>query len=175
MRKTDGFTMASAAAALLMAAPAMAGFDPSTAESDDPVRIAICENVHDAGQSACKGFGNDAGAGNNSCSGAGFVAISSGNDNFSSVLCEAVLGGNLAANATATEDNTLAELDGVHITYCNDVFTCAGLSACKGNGNPAGPGVNTCHAIGFVGVYTGDASLSDALCEKLGGTILSSL
>lgn len=174
MRKTDGFTMASAAAALLMTAPAMAAFDPATAESDDPVRIAICENVHDAGQSACKGFGNDAGAGNNSCSGVGFVAISSGNDNFSSVLCQ-VLGGNAVGTVAAAEDNKLAELDGVQITYCNDVFTCAGLSACKGNGNPEGPGVNTCHGIGFVGVYSGDASLSDSLCEKLGGTILSSL
>lgn len=174
MKKTDGFTMASAAAALLMAAPSMAAFDAASSNPDDPVRISVCQNVHGAGQSACKGFGNDAGAGNNSCSGAGFVAISSGNDNFSSVLCQ-VLGGTHAEAVAAPEDNQLAALEGVEITYCNDVFTCAGLSACKGNGNPEGPGVNTCHGIGFVGVYTGEASLSDALCEKLGGTILSSL
>jgi hypothetical protein len=55
------------------------------------------------------------------------------------------------------------------------LFTCAGLIACNGNSNAACAGKNSCHGIGFVGVYSGSEELSNALCEKLGGSALSSL
>jgi hypothetical protein len=171
MKKTDGFTLASAAAALLMSGSSMAAFDVSHSNADDPVKISVCQNAHGAGQSACKGFGNDAGAGSNSCGGAGFVAISSGNENFSAALCQ-FAGGSEVASITATPDTSLDD-DAVKVAYCNDVFTCAGLSACKGNANAACAGQNSCHGIGFVGVYSGDQALSNELCEKLGGSVVS--
>lgn len=173
MNRTDGFTLASAAAALLMSGSGMAAFDTANKDPDAPVKISLCQSVHAAGQSACKGLGNDAGAGQNTCGGVGFVAVSTGNANFSAAMCQ-VMGGSEAESMTAMPDTELGG-EAVQVAYCNDVFTCAGLSACKGNDNPNGAGQNTCHGIGFVGVYTGDKALSDSLCEKLGGTVLSSL
>lgn len=173
MKKTDGFTLASAAAALMMSGSGMAAFDVESKNPDAPIKISLCQSVHAAGQSACKGLGNEAGAGANSCGGVGFVAVSTGNANFSAAMCQ-VMGGSEVANLTASPETTLAE-EAVHVAYCNDVFTCAGLSACKGNANASCAGQNTCHGIGFVGVYTGDKALSESLCEKLGGTVLSSL
>ena len=171
MKKIDGYTLASAAAALLMSGSGMAAFDVSHNNADDPVKISVCQNAHGAGQSACKGFGNDAGAGSNSCSGAGFVAISSGNENFSAALCQ-FIGGTEVSSITATPETSLSD-DAVKVAYCNDVFTCAGLSACKGNANAACAGQNGCHGIGFVGVYSGDEALSSELCAKLGGSVVS--
>ena len=173
MKKTDGFTLASAAAALMMSGTGMAAFDVDSKNPEAPIKISLCQSIHAAGQSACKGLGNDAGAGANSSSDVGFVAVSTGNANFSAAMCQ-VMGGSEAAQLTAMPDTELAE-EAVYVAYCNDVFTCAGLSACKGNANTNGAGQNTCHGIGFVGVYTGDKALSDSLCEKLGGTVLSSL
>jgi hypothetical protein len=173
MKRTDGFSLATAAAALLMSGSGMAELDVSQTNPDDPIKISVCQNVSGEGQSACKGFGNDAGAGANSCSAVGFVALTSGNGAFSAALCQ-VLGGTQAASLTAKPDFTLGET-AVSVTYCNDVFTCAGLSACKGNSNAACAGKNSCHGIGFVGVYSGSEELSNALCEKLGGSALSSL
>lgn len=153
MKRSDGIKLASAAAALMLAG---CGTDDSTASAEEsaegPVKVSQCEGVEGA---------------------TGLVSISSGNQAFSSVLCQ-VAGG--------TEAGTMSMAAGEHITgtaaeltYCNDVFTCAGLSACKGNDNAACAGQNDCHAIGFVGVYSSDKSLSDSLCEKLGGTVLSSI
>src|SRR5690606_14757418 len=173
MKKTDGFSLATAAAALLMSGSTMAELTADQTNPDDPVKISVCQNVHAAGQSACKGFGNDAGAGKNSCSSSGFVAITTGNANFSAVMCQ-VLGGTEVAQLTAPDGFNFKE-EAVSVAYWNDVFTCAGLSACKGNNNDAGGGKNSCHGIGFVGVYSGNAELSNALCEKLGGNVLSSL
>jgi len=173
MKKTDGFSLATAAAALLMSGSTLAQLDANQTNPDDPVKISVCQNVHAAGQSACKGFGNDAGAGANSCSTAGFVAITTGNAAFSSVMCQ-VLGGTEVTSLTAPEGFNLSD-EAVSVAYCNDVFTCAGLSACKGNNNDAGAGKNSCHGIGFVGVYSGNAELSNSLCEKLGGNVLSSI
>jgi hypothetical protein len=173
MKRTDGFSLATAAAALLMSGSSMATLDVNQTNPDDPIKISVCQNISAEGQSACKGFGNDAGAGANSCSAAGFVAVTSGNGAFSAALCQ-VLGGTQAASLTAKPDFTLGDT-AVSVTYCNDVFTCAGLSACKGNSNAACAGKNSCHGIGFVGVYSGSEELSNALCEKLGGSALSSL
>jgi len=172
MQKTDGISMATAAAALMMAGHVSAGIDVNNNNAEEPVKISVCQDLHGAGQSACNGVGNSAGAGENS-DGSGFVALSSGNDAFSAALCQ-FAGGTEATAATAPAEASLAG-DAVEVTYCNDVFTCAGLSACKGNDNPNGAGQNTCHGIGFVGIYSGEKALSDQLCEKLGGTVLSSL
>lgn len=151
MKKTDGISLATAAAALLMASSSMAVFENLDNNPDNPVKMAVCENVE----------------------GADFVAVTTGNENFSAVMCQ-VLGGAAAKALSAKPDTNLLE-DAVKVAYCNDVFTCAGLSACKGNANAACAGQNTCHGIGFVGVYSNDEGLSQSLCEKLGGTVLSSL
>lgn len=171
MKTTDGFSLATAAAALLMSGASLAELSADQTNPDDPVKISVCQSAHAAGQSACKGFGNAAGAGANSCSGVGFVAITTGNGAFSSAMCQ-VIGGTEAASLTAAAEFTLSD-DAVSVAYCDDVFTCAGLSACKGNNNPAGAGKNSCHGIGFVGIYSGSAELSASLCQKLGGNVLS--
>lgn len=151
VKKSDGFTLATAAAALMMSGSALAAFDSLDNNPDNPVKIAVCQDVESAN----------------------FVAISTGNDNFSSVMCQ-VLGGSQAKALSAKPDTDLGA-DAVKVAYCNDVFTCAGLSACKGNANASCAGQNTCHGIGFVGVYSDSEELSASLCEKLGGTVLSSL
>jgi hypothetical protein len=171
MKTTDGFSLATAAAALLMSGSSLAQLSADQTNPDDPVKISVCQNAHAAGQSACKGFGNDAGAGANSCGAMGFVAITTGNSAFSSAMCQ-VVGGTEAASLTAAAEFTLSD-NAVSVAYCNDVFTCAGLSACKGNNNAAGAGKNSCHGIGFIGIYSGSAELSESLCAKLGGTVLS--
>jgi hypothetical protein len=171
MKTTDGFSLATAAAALMMSGASLAELQVNQTNPDDPVKISVCQNAHAAGQSACKGFGNDAGAGANSCAGVGFVAITTGNGAFSSAMCQFV-GGTEVASLTAAAEFSLSD-EAVSVAYCNDVFTCAGLSACKGNNNLAGAGKNSCHGIGFVGVYSGNEELSQSLCAKLGGTVLS--
>lgn len=180
MHKTDGISLASAAAALLMSSamlPAMAA-----ANTDLPVKTSQCQGLTSChGQSACKAFGNTAGPGENSCSAVGFVAISSGHEMLSKSLCERLGGtqvGSLAQAPGAKIGDALVEdaaSNPVQVAYCNDVFTCNGFSACKGNGNDNCAGINTCHGIGFVGISSGDLELSKQLCEKLGGSVLSSL
>ncbi|MEX1198676.1 MAG: hypothetical protein WEB57_12550 [Pseudohongiellaceae bacterium] len=156
MNRSDGIKMASAAALLL------AGFSDETstvaqARTDDgaegPVKVSHCQNVEDTPD--------------------GVATITTGNANFSAVMCQ-VLGGSEASASTARPGHH-PEGAPVAVTWCNDVFTCAGLSACKGNDNAACAGQNDCHGIGFVGVYTKDESYSDILCEKLGGTVLPSI
>ena len=97
MKKTDGFSLATAAAALLMSGSTMAELTADQTNPDDPVKISVCQNVHAAGQSACKGFGNDAGAGKNSCHGIGFLGVYTGNAELSNALCEK-LGGNVLSS-----------------------------------------------------------------------------
>ncbi len=150
--KSEGWKLASAAAALLMSGTAAASaFDSLDNNPDQPVKVSVCQDVPDTA----------------------FAAVSTGNENFSSVMCQ-VMGGTQAKALTAAAGTDLAS-DAVQVTYCNDVFTCAGLSACKGNANSNCAGQNTCHGIGFVGVYSDSKDISDSLCEKLGGTVLSSL
>ena len=154
-KMSDGFKLATAAAALLMTGSAVAAFDSLENNPDNPVKISVCQDIQNDGKAA------------------GFVAVSTGNENFSAVMCQ-VLGGTQAKALTAAPASDLAA-DAVKVAYCNDVFTCAGLSACKGNANASCAGQNTCHGIGFVGVYSSDEALSESLCAKLGGTVLSSL
>lgn len=155
MNRSDGIKMASAAALLLAgcsdetSSAAQTGAD----NGEGPVKVSHCQDVENAPD--------------------GVATITTGNANFSAVMCQ-VLGGTEATAATAAPG---AQPDGAPaaVTYCNDVFTCAGLSACAGNDNAACAGQNDCHGIGFVGVYSAEKSVSDSLCEKLGGTVLSSI
>jgi hypothetical protein len=155
MNRSDGIKMASAAALLL------AGCSDDTSSvalaqagaEEGPVKVSHCQNVSDIPD--------------------GMASISTGNANFSAVMCQ-VLGGSEASASTAMPGHH-PEGAPVAVTWCNDVFTCAGLSACKGNDNAACAGQNDCHGIGFVGVYSEDESYSDMLCKKLGGTVLSSI
>lgn len=156
MNRSDGIKMASAAALLLAGcsdqAPGVA-LAQANGEEEGPVKVSHCQNVSDVP--------------------GGMAAITTGNANFSAVMCQ-VLGGSEASASTAMPGQH-PEGAPVAVTWCNDVFTCAGLSACKGNDNAACAGQNDCHGIGFVGVYTEDDSYSDILCEKLGGTVLPSI
>ncbi|MGM0631709.1 MAG: hypothetical protein ACQETO_00890 [Pseudomonadota bacterium] len=150
MKRSDGIKMASAAAALL------AGISTGQAATDSdegPVKVSHCQDVENAPD--------------------GIATITTGNANFSAVMCQVLGGSEASASAAAPGEHP----DGAPqaMTHCNDVFTCAGLSACKGNDNAACAGQNDCHGIGFVGVYSAEKSVSDSLCEKLGGTVLSSI
>ena len=172
MRTTDGFKMASSAAALLLASAAMSS-GATTAEVAEPVKISQCQGLTSChGLSACKGFGNEAGAGKNSCSGVGFVSFASGHAMVSKSFCEK-LGGKEVASVSAAP--ATAPLEGVQVAYCNDLFSCNTFSACKGNGNANCAGKNSCHGIGFVAIATGDMTLSEQLCSKLGGNLISAL
>lgn len=154
MNRSDGIKMASAAALLLAGLDGTSGVaQAQTGAEEGAVKVSHCQNVSDIP--------------------GGMATITTGNANFSAVMCQ-VLGGSEASSATALPGHH-PEGAGVAVTWCNDVFTCAGLSACKGNDNAACAGQNDCHGIGFVGVYSEDESYSDMLCEKLGGTVLSSL
>lgn len=176
MNKSDGITLASAAAALMVSSAMLSA--PAVADEASPVKISQCQGLSSCnGQSACKGFGNDKFAGQNSCSGIGFVGISSGHEMLSKSLCERLGGtqvGSLAI-APAAQFGPEESQPAIQVTYCNDVFTCSGFSACKGNANTNCAGKNSCHGIGFVGISSGDLKLSQQLCEKLGGAVLSSL
>ena len=155
MNKSDGITLASAAAALMMSSAMFSA--PAAADETTPVKI-----------SQCQGFVPD---------GEGLVSISSGHEMLSKSLCERLGGtqtGSLAV-AAAAQINPEQSQQPVETAYCNDLFTCNGFSACKGNGNANCAGKNSCHGIGFVGISSADLKLSQQLCEKLGGAVLSSL
>ncbi|MDX1491595.1 MAG: hypothetical protein R3332_09920 [Pseudohongiellaceae bacterium] len=173
MKKLDGMTLASSAAALLMASAGMTGSALAQDMADQPVKVSQCQNLTSCkGQSACKGFGNDAGAGENSCNGIGFVSFASGHAMVSKSFCDKLGGTEVASLSEAPE--TPAK-EGVEVAYCNDLFSCNGFSACKGNGNDNCAGKNSCHGIGFVAISSGDMSVSEQLCSKLGGNIISGL
>lgn len=172
MKTIDGFKLASSAAALLVATAALSA-QATAQDAAEPVKVSQCSGLTScSGESACKGFGNDAGAGKNSCSGVGFVSFSSGHAMVSKSLCDK-LGGTEVASISAAP--AAAVVEGVQVAYCNDLFTCNTFSACKGNGNDNCAGQNTCHGIGFVAVATGSMELSQQLCTKLGGSIISEL
>ena len=105
------------------------------------------------------------------------MAISSGHELLSKSLCERA-GGQQVGAAQVAPGAAIAPAGAAKATelaYCNDLFTCNSFSACKGNSNPNCAGKNTCHGIGFVGISSADLELSKQLCEKLGGSVLSSL
>jgi hypothetical protein len=153
MNKSDGVSLATAAAALLMSS----AFSAPAAVADEPeqtVKVSQCSGLT-----------------------SGLVGISSGHEMLSKSLCER-LGGTQAASVALTPGAKIGPAEtqeAVQIAYCNDVFTCSGFSACKGNNNANCAGKNSCHGIGFVGISSGDLALSKQLCEKLGGAVLSSL
>jgi len=173
-KQHDGVSLATAAAALLVSSAAISPKVVDAAESENtPVKVSLCQGLHGChGESACKGFGNDKGAGENSCGGMGFVSFSSGKAEFSKSLCEKLGGTQVAAKTIKSE---LVTNDAVKLTYCDDVFSCGGYSACKGNGNANCAGKNGCGGEGFVGVSTGKIALSERLCEKLGGSVIKNL
>jgi hypothetical protein len=175
MNTQDGFKLAYSAAALLVASAAMSAGTVAQ-EVAEPVKVSLCQGLTSChGQSACKGYGNAAGAGKNTCAGTGFVSFASGHAMVSKSFCDK-LGGKEVGTASAvaaTPDTNVTE--GVQVAYCNDLFSCNTFSACKGNGNDNGAGKNSCHGIGFVAIASGSMSVSEQLCSKLGGNLISSL
>ena len=172
MNTIDGFKLATSAAALLVASVAISA-GATAEEAAGPVKVSQCQGLTSChGQSACKGFGNDAGAGKNTCSGMGFVSFASGHAMVSKSFCDK-LGGKEVASVSAAP--SAAVVEGVQVAYCNDLFSCNTFSACKGNGNANCAGKNSCHGIGFVAIATGDMKLSEQLCGKLGGNLISEL
>ncbi len=171
MKTTDGFKIASSAAALLVATIAM-NASTQADEVAEPVKISQCQGLSAAGQSACKAFGNTIGAGKNTSAETGFVSFASGHAMVSKSFCDK-LGGTQVGAVSAPPQAPVAE--GVQVAYCNDLFSCNTFSACKGNGNDSCAGQNSCHGIGFVAIATGDMSLSEQLCSKLGGNLISAL
>lgn len=172
MKTSDGIKIASSAAALLMATTALSGA-AQAADVAEPVKVSQCQGLTSCnGQSACKGFGNTAGAGKNSCAGIGFVSFASGHAMVSKSFCDK-LGGKEVG--TVSEAPHAPVVEGVQVAYCNDLFSCNTFSACKGNGNDNCAGQNSCHGIGFVAIATGDMKLSEQLCSKLGGNLISEL
>lgn len=150
MTTTDGFKLATSAAALLLASAALS----ANTQADDvvgPVKISQCEGVSPDGS---------------------IVSFSSGHAMVSKIFCD-TLGGTQLAAISSVAQAPIAE--GVQVAYCNDLFSCNTFSACKGNGNDACAGQNSCHGIGFVAIATGDMSLSEALCSQLGGNLISKL
>lgn len=170
MKTSDGIKIASSAAALLMATTALSGATHA-ADVATPVKISQCQGIAAAGQSACKGFGNTAGAGKNAAD-TGFVSFASGHAMVSKSFCDK-LGGKEVGAISEVPQAPIAE--GVQVAYCNDLFSCNTFSACKGNGNDNCAGKNSCHGIGFVAIATGDMTLSEQLCSKLGGNLISEL
>jgi hypothetical protein len=156
MNKSDGITLASAAAALLMSSAMLSA--PAAADEASPVKVTQCQGLVQSSSEA-------------------IVGISSGHEMLSKSLCERLGGtqvGSLAL-APAAQISPAESEQATEIAYCNDLFTCSGFSACKGNGNANCAGKNSCHGIGFVGISSSDLKLSQQLCEKLGGAVLSSL
>ncbi len=161
MNKSDGITLASAAAALMMTSSLLSAPVAADAAGEvGPVKISQCHGL------VPNSSGSDS-----------LVEISSGHEMLSKSLCERLGGtqtGTLAL-AAATQQNPEEGQQAVQIAYCNDLFSCNGFSACKGNGNSNCAGKNSCHGIGFAGISSSDLKLSQELCEKLGGAVLSSI
>lgn len=150
MKTTDGLKLASSAAALMLAT---AGLSSSTQADGvaEPVKISQCQGVSEDGS---------------------LVSFSSGHAMVSKSFCDK-LGGTQIAAVSSVPQAPVAM--GVQVAYCNDLFSCNTFSACKGNGNESCAGQNSCHGIGFVAIATGDMSLSEQLCGKLGGNLISEL
>lgn len=150
MKKTDGLTLASSAAALLFATAGLS----AGAQADgvaEPVKISQCEGLSPDGS---------------------IVSFSSGHAMVSKSFCDKLGGTQIGAISAAAQAPVAA---GVQVAYCNDLFSCNTFSACKGNGNDSCAGLNTCHGIGFVAIATSAMSLSEQLCGKLGGNLISEL
>jgi len=151
MKTTDGLKLASSAAALLLASAAISSGAQAEEGIATPVKVSQCHGIADVGE---------------------VVGFASGHAMISKSFCSK-LGG--------TEVDTLefpAQVPtpvGVQVAYCNDLFSCNTFSACKGNGNDNCAGQNSCHGIGFVAISSSDMSISEQMCSKLGGNLISSL
>lgn len=150
MKTTDGLKLASSAAALMFATVALS----TGVQADgvaEPVKISQCEGLSPDGS---------------------IVSFSSGHAMVSKSFCDKLGGTQIGAISSAPQAPVTA---GVQVAYCNDLFSCNTFSACKGNGNDSCAGLNSCHGIGFVAIATGEMSLSEQLCGKLGGNLISGL
>jgi hypothetical protein len=154
MNKSDGITLASAAAALMMSSALFSS--PALADEANTVKVSQCQGLNPDSDDS-------------------LVGISSGHEMLSKSLCERLGGTQVSSLAIAPPAQTAPTEKAIEVAYCNDLFTCNGFSACKGNGNANCAGKNSCHGIGFVGISSSDLKLSQQLCEKLGGAVLSSL
>lgn len=153
MNKPDGMTLATAAAALLMSSTVLS--PAALAEEDaEPVKVSHCQGIEGA---------------------SGVVAISSGHAMLSRSLCQRAGGEEMASISVTIGANISQNPAVTEVSYCNNLFTCNAFSACKGNGNANCAGKNSCHGIGFVGISNSDLQLTQQLCEKLGGSLISSL
>lgn len=150
MKTTDGLKLASSAAALMFATAALSSGTQAD-EVVEPVKISQCEGLSPDGS---------------------LVSFSSGHAMVSKSFCDKLGGTQVGAISAAAQAPVAA---GIQVAYCNDLFSCNTFSACKGNGNDSCAGQNSCHGIGFVAIATGDMSLSEQLCGKLGGNLISEL
>ena len=146
--KKDGIFLASATAALLMSAPVVPVPGIADEANRAPVKVSQCQSEK------------------------GIVGISSGHAMMSKSLCQKTGGTEVGTTSLAVQQSMG---EAMQVAYCSGAFSCAGFSACKGNGNDNCAGVNTCHAIGFVGIASSDIDFSNELCERMGGTVLSKL
>lgn len=150
MKTTDGLKLASSAAALLVASVAMSSATQAE-EVAEPVKVSQCQGLEGAN---------------------GIVSFASGHAMVSKSFCDK-LGGTQVATTSLPAQAPVAA--GVQVAYCNDLFSCNTFSACKGNGNDNCAGQNTCHGIGFVAISSSDMSISEQMCGKLGGNLISAL
>ncbi|MGJ8688380.1 MAG: hypothetical protein ACSHXZ_02565 [Gammaproteobacteria bacterium] len=150
MKTTDGLKLASSAAALLVASVAMSSATQA-ADVAEPVKVSECQGLEGTTSA---------------------VSFASGHAMISKSFCDK-LGGTQTATASLPAQAPVAA--GVQVAYCNDLFSCNTFSACKGNGNDNCAGQNTCHGIGFVAISSSDMSISEQMCGKLGGNLISAL
>lgn len=148
MNTSDGLKLASSAAALLFATTALST-SVQAQDVAEPVKVSQCEGVAD-----------------------GIVTFASGHAMISKSFCDR-LGGTEVGTVSLPAQAPVPE--GVQVAYCNDLFSCNTFSACKGNGNDNCAGINSCHGIGFVAISSSDMSISEQLCSKLGGNLISEL
>ena len=150
MKTTDGLKLASSAAALLMASAALSSASQAE-EVATPVKVSQCYGIEGA---------------------SGVVGFASGHAMISKSFCDRLGGTEVDTQELAAQTPVPV---GVQVAYCNDLFSCNTFSACKGNGNDNCAGQNSCHGIGFVAISSSDLSVSEQLCSKLGGNLISSL
>ncbi len=150
MKTTDGLKLASSAAALLLASAALSS-GTQAEEVATPVKVSQCHGI--AGVSEVVGF-------------------ASGHAMISKSFCSKLGGNEVDTQELPAQVPTPV---GVQVAYCNDLFSCNTFSACKGNGNDNCAGQNSCHGIGFVAISSSDMSISEQMCSKLGGNLISAL
>ncbi len=150
MKTTDGLKLASSAAALLLASATLSA-GTHAEEVATPVKVSQCHGIEGVDE---------------------VVGFASGHAMISKSFCNKL--GGTEVDALEFPAQVPAPV-GVQVAYCNDLFSCNTFSACKGNGNDNCAGQNTCHGIGFVAISSSDMSISEQMCGKLGGNLISAL